>query len=56
MIKVNSGEQFGISYNGTVKNTFWNKGDFGNIPREHGETDCDSSLQLRFIKELLCGG
>ena len=38
--KVDSGEQFGISFKGTVnKYIFWNKGDFRNFSKEHGNID-----------------
>ena len=33
------GEQFSISFKGTIKNIFGTKGDFGNFSREHGNTD-----------------
>ena len=37
-IKVDSGEDFGISFKGTLKKMFGNKGDYGDLSREHGST------------------
>ena len=37
--KVEFGEQFSISFKGTLKNIFGNKGDFGDFSMDHGNTD-----------------
>ena len=38
-MKVRSEKQFGISFKGTLKNIFKNKGYFGDFSRENGSTD-----------------
>ena len=49
MNKVDSGEQFGISFRGTVKNIFGNKGDFGNFSKEYENTDPPGGPHDRLI-------
>ena len=50
--KVDSREQFGISFKGIrlerleVQNIFGNKGDFGNFSGEHGNTDPSGGPQF----------
>ena len=47
---MDSGEQFGISFKGRVKNRFGNKGDFVHLSREYGNTNSWGASYIDLVK------